>query len=249
MGRYDVDFEVDFPAAIARDAPDAVAMAAMPNLPVLLRTHCIRVCMFSSVCQLTDDPISIASATRGAARALRGFQRLHTALVGRNPLPELNDTALSWMRDIADAHAATLGPLTEFGNRAGRIVSELERAEASLAAEIEEMISFVYREFHYAAVALSEAIDAAHEELIAQERDRAELARSDAQGAVDRIDAISRTVRLIALNAAVEAARAGDAGRGFSVIAQEIKTLSEATESASSDVRASIDGIMDGLQT
>ena len=49
----------------------------------------------------------------------------------------------------------------------------------------------------------------------------------------------------VALNAGVEAARAGDAGRGFSVIALEIKSLSEATEEASGDVRVSLDGILE----
>ena len=244
MTRYDADFEVDFPEAIGRDTPDDTARAAMPTLPVLLRTHCIRVCMFSSVCLLSKEQENIASAMKAAAKALSGYQRLHMALVGRNPLPELNEAALEWMRAVADKHPAALATLTEYAKRAGRIVSALEKNGTIEPSEIEELISFVYLKFHYAAVEIADAITEAHKSLLAEERQRAEEARNSAKGAVDRIDTISRTVRLIALNAAVEAARAGDAGRGFSVIAQEIKTLSEATETASSDVRSSIDGIM-----
>ncbi|MEM9348884.1 MAG: methyl-accepting chemotaxis protein [Pseudomonadota bacterium] len=248
MGLYAVDFDIEFPAAIQREASDDVALAAMATLPVLLRTHCIRICMFASVSKLSTDPDSIASAIRGAAKALGGYQRLHTVLVGRGPLPELNEAALTWMREVADAHPETLPPLTGLRNRATHIVSRLEAGGGVDARKIEEMINFVYSEFHYAAVDLSDAIKEAHDDITAREKLQANDARGQAQKAVDRIDTISRTVRLIALNAAVEAARAGDAGRGFSVIAQEIKSLSEATEAASGDVRVSIDGMVESLR-
>ena len=42
MIEYDANFSVEFPAEILRDAPDGVALDAMANLPVLLRTHAIR---------------------------------------------------------------------------------------------------------------------------------------------------------------------------------------------------------------
>ncbi|MEM6944618.1 MAG: methyl-accepting chemotaxis protein [Pseudomonadota bacterium] len=149
---------------------------------------------------------------------------------------------------MADAHPATLPPLTALGERAAEVVARLDTSGDVDARNIEEMINFVYSEFHYAAVDLSEAIQEAHDHITARERKQATDARGQAREAVDRIDTISRTVRLIALNAAVEAARAGDAGRGFSVIAQEIKSLSEATKAASGDVRTSLDGIMDSLR-
>jgi len=50
------------------------------------------------------------------------------------------------------------------------------------------------------------------------------------------IDDISIQTHLLALNASVEASRAGDAGRGFSVVADEIKNLSEQTKAATNDI-------------
>lgn len=46
------------------------------------------------------------------------------------------------------------------------------------------------------------------------------------KGAVEEIRKISMSINLISINASIEAARAGDAGRGFGVIANEIQTLS-----------------------
>ena len=58
------------------------------------------------------------------------------------------------------------------------------------------------------------------------------------------IDMASRT-NMLALNAGIEAARAGDAGRGFAVVASEVKTLASQTRSAASDITLYVDRIRD----
>lgn len=58
------------------------------------------------------------------------------------------------------------------------------------------------------------------------------------------IDMASRT-NMLALNAGIEAARAGDAGRGFAVVASEVKTLASQTRGAASDITQYVDRIRD----
>jgi methyl-accepting chemotaxis protein len=57
---------------------------------------------------------------------------------------------------------------------------------------------------------------------------------------VDTIEAIAKKTNLLALNASIEASRAGAAGLGFTVVAKEVKDLSHQTASATEQVRGNI---------
>ena len=57
------------------------------------------------------------------------------------------------------------------------------------------------------------------------------------------VDDLAAQSKLLAVNAAIEAAKAGDEGRGFSVVAQEVKSLAEQSKQATSQVRAILSDI------
>ena len=65
-------------------------------------------------------------------------------------------------------------------------------------------------------------------------------AQEDAMKAVKAADGVGRTIHMIAINASIEAARAGDSGRGFKVIAEEVKNLAGQTQSLLARVSAAM---------
>ena len=67
-------------------------------------------------------------------------------------------------------------------------------------------------------------------------------------GCADAIDGLARETRFIAFNARIETHRAGDAGRTFKVVADEVKRLANASSTLSNQIRQSVSGCQVDLQ-
>jgi methyl-accepting chemotaxis protein len=149
--------------------------------------------------------------------------------------------------------------------RANKVLKEAEE----ISYELEQKLSSLKDELHGTEQALKEKNETLpHDELLKEKIQSLSLdlissaEKQDALGQqfqtlshdTEAITAILSTIgdiadqtNLLALNAAIEAARAGEHGRGFAVVADEVRKLAERTQKSLSDIHASISLIVQAI--
>ncbi len=134
-------------------------------------------------------------------------------------------------------------------NQMSATVQEVARNASSAAAAANEADS----EASQGKVVVKETIDAI--DTLAAEVEKAgqviQKLEEDSNGigvVLDVIKGIAEQTNLLALNAAIEAARAGEQGRGFAVVADEVRTLAQRTQQSTQEIRSIIERLQSGAK-
>jgi methyl-accepting chemotaxis protein len=163
-------------------------------------------------------------------KILRSTHALHSAAEA------LNQLSLR-MREHSEDTANTAACVTEeskvVSSNLGHVVAGCEQMLASICA--------IVKSASHAAADVHTAVQSAA--ATRQQIGRLVASASDIGGEIKVIEAIARQTRLLALNASIEAARAGSAGLGFTVVANEVKQLALGTANATGQITDKIEAI------
>nr|WP_298142279.1 methyl-accepting chemotaxis protein [uncultured Pseudomonas sp.] len=174
-------------------------------------------------------------------RMIQGIGRILRQVVEANrALTELHAYLGESMRDLGD-NSSQVEIQTEQAASASQQICATINEMAQRTSDVGNSTHNAYESARLGSTVIDASVDNMHQlsQMIQQTHAQVALLSQSSgkvRGIIDVINSLADQTNLLALNAAIEAARAGDAGRGFSVVADEVRSLAQKTVSATTDI-------------
>lgn len=229
--------------AQARTSEHQALLGALINIAGRQRMLSHRAVMFLALSQAPDEremDALLAEAEQAFAAYETGVKLLVSGDAHQGIPPLFSARVRAILSRPAGSRASGALVLESFGGDGRACLEALRAGEPRCSVRVRRLAELAGGVLLPLLNGVVAALEEDLAEALQQDAERSADLRAVMTGALDDIEQTATKIRLIAFNALIEAARAGDAGRAFSVIAEEIKNLGAQTRTESARMQAAI---------
>lgn len=215
---------------------EANALPTLINQSARLRMLSHRICLFLLLLQTSQDEAASARHRQTLAASMDEFEKIFSSITEGNA--SLGTTKLALPAACALLFEGTEPKVHEvrhFIASMRRLAPLASPARPEVALQLQELSEFTALKLLATLDQLTMAFQSAAAEQAKSQKER--IASS-----LEELDSVNKTTLLISFNAKVEAMRAGDSGRTFAVLADEIRRLSRLTQEVCTHLRVAATG-------